>query len=355
MKFFKKLNLVLIFAGFATQAIHAEIIPAKNITLEYSFTISNIPQNSNKLKIWIPLPAEDFYQTVRATKGDISGATSFLRDPVYGNHIAYYEITSPTVGELSFKINYDITRFEQSPRFVRSLADKTDFGIYLKPSRLVAINPKIMDIAAEVAKGKTTTLKRARAIYDYVYENMNYDKSIPGYGLGDSLRACDVRAGNCTDFHSLFIALCRAQMIPARFKMGAMAPGGGNGKTVGYHCWAEFYDETEGWVPVDISEAKKDNAKFEYYFGHLTDNRVEFSIGRDVVLNEAENREPLNYFIYPYIEIDGRPYQDYQCSFVFHEVSEAEGKIGEGSHVSGNPFRIGKKGPLQGNPFRIHN
>jgi hypothetical protein len=55
-------------------------------------------------------------------------------------------------------------------------------------------------------------------------------------------------------------------------------------------------------VPVDASEAAKDPSRREYFFGAHDENRVEFSRGRDLVLNPPQAGEPLNYFVYPYAE-----------------------------------------------------
>jgi hypothetical protein len=46
----------------------------------------------------------------------------------------------------------------------------------------------------------------------------------------------------------------------------------------------------------------------EYYFGNLTENRVAFSVGRDLTLVPKQDGPPLNFFIYPYVEVDGQPY-----------------------------------------------
>ena len=83
------------------------------------------------------------------------------------------------------------------------------------------------------------------------------EKSGTGWGRGDAMFACDARTGNCTDFHSYFIALARAVGIPARFAIGATIPADKTEGTIeGYHCWAEFFADGR-WVPVDISEAWK--------------------------------------------------------------------------------------------------
>lgn len=44
---------------------------------------------------------------------------------------------------------------------------------------------------------------------------MSYDTSGRGWGRGDVVYACKVGKGNCTDFHSLFMALALAEGIPA--------------------------------------------------------------------------------------------------------------------------------------------
>ena len=45
----------------------------------------------------------------------------------------------------------------------------------------------------------------------------------------------------------------------------------------------------------------------EFYFGGLTADRVAFSVGRDLVLSPKQNGPPLNFFVYPYAEVNGKP------------------------------------------------
>ena len=139
---------------------------------------------------------------------------------------------------------------------------------------------------------------------------MRYDKSGTGWGRGDALFACDARRGNCTDFHALVIGMARSVGIPARFAIGLPLPAArGAGEIPGYHCWAELYVEGRGWVPVDTSEAAKDPARRDYFFGHHDENRLEFSRGRHLTLVPAQQGPPLNFFVYPYAEVDGKPHE----------------------------------------------
>ena len=59
---------------------------------------------------------------------------------------------------------------------------------------------------------------------------MRYDKSGTGWGHGDVLYACDAKKGNCTAFHSLFIAMAstkasrRASRLDFLYRLTRTAP-----------------------------------------------------------------------------------------------------------------------------------
>jgi len=207
------------------------------------------------------------------------------------------------------------------PRLQNASLNKKDNQLYLSADKLVPITGLPAELAAQVSTGKDSQLAKARAIYDYVFANMSYDKSGTGWGHGDVLYACNAKKGNCTDFHSLFIAMARSQGIPARFEIGFPLPANKkSGEIPGYHCWAEFFIPQNGWIPVDISEAWKHPEKKDYFFGAHDADRVQFSIGRDLKLNPAQQGDPLNYFVYPYVEMDGKEYLRVSTAFSFEEA-----------------------------------
>jgi len=178
--------------------------------------------------------------------------------------------------------------------------------LYQMPDKLIPLSGVIRELAEREGRGSETRAAKVRAFYEYVYRTMSYDKSGTGWGRGDAVWACENKRGNCTDFHSLFIGMLRSQGIPARFVIGFPIPDADEGAIPGYHCWAEFHDEKRGWLPVDASEAKK-KGMADAYFGAIPNDRIEFTAGRDVVLSPPQRGEPLNYFVYPYAEAQGRP------------------------------------------------
>ena len=96
------------------------------------------------------------------------------------------------------------------------------------------------------------------------------------------------------------------------------------GQISGYHCWAEFYIEGIGWIPVDASEAWKHPEKHDYFFGAHDDNRLMFTRGRDLRLSPDQKGAPLNYFIYPYAEQDGKA-AEVKSQFAFRDIRSTPG------------------------------
>jgi len=303
----------------------------KSRTFEFSYEVllNEVPEDSSEVKIWIPYLPERPYQIVENVSIDSQEESLVTYDHLYNNRILYYSLAPGKSKSFRAKINYKIKRYEiskdlQAKEGATEATGTEDMSKYLKASQKVTLSPKVRNLAKEVTSGKSTDLEKARAIYDYVFDNVSYNKDLPGWGKGDTERVCIIGSGNCTDFHSLFISLARASGIPAKFVIGFPLSEASEGPVVGYHCWAEFYDKDLGWIPVDISEAWKDKAKKEYYFGAINESRLEFTEGRDLILSPEQEGEPLNYFIYPYIEINGKPIKNFGVSFFYKEIPAKE-------------------------------
>ena len=270
---------------------------------EFEFVYrATLPQISDAARMWLPLAATDSFQTVEVKSIKVPGKQSTLQDREHGNKVLFLEL-GPEDSDKSLEIRYQVKRLEKSAY----AAPAPEQGKYLNPERLVPVNEDFRRIAAEVVKGKKGDLVRARALYDHVIDRLRYAKYGEGWGKGDAVYACNARTGNCTDFHSYFIALARAAGIPARFAIGAAIPSERNdGGVDGYHCWAEFFADGKWW-PVDISEGDKYSSLATYYFGHHPANRFELSRGRDLVVEPGPASGPINFLAYPVLEIDGKP------------------------------------------------
>jgi transglutaminase-like putative cysteine protease len=261
-----------------------------------------LPQITGTARMWLPLAASDPFQTVEIKSISAPGKQSILQERAHANKVLFLELSPEDSGK-KVEIRYQVRRLEKAAY----AAQTPDQAKYLNPERLVPTNEDFRRIAEQVVQGKKGDLVRARALYDHVIDRMRYIKYGSGWGKGDAVYACNARTGNCTDFHSYFIALARAVGIPARFAIGAAIPSERNeGGVDGYHCWAEFFAEGKWW-PVDISEGNKYTSLATYYFGHHPANRFEFSHGRDLVVEPGPASGPINFLAYPVLEIGGKP------------------------------------------------
>jgi transglutaminase-like putative cysteine protease len=311
--------------------------PSRTFRFTYNFTVKDIPSGAKRVRVWIPLPQTDQHQTVRVLAVKAPVKTRITQESEYGNRMIYAEIQypknqNPAAGKAEFTVEYKITRREysrgdyahlkhvdQKPALVSASMNRL-----LAPDNLIPTDGKIKELAVEVTGSQIGAVAEAKAAYDYLFTTMRYDKTGTGWGRGDAVWACDSKHGNCTDFHSPFIGMLRADGIPARFDIGFPLPENKDkGDIAGYHCWAEFYAPKTGWVPVDISEAWKAKEKQDYFFGSVDANRVQFSTGRDIALSPKQDGPALNYFVYPYVEVDGKPYDKLDKQFSFEEAKSS--------------------------------
>ena len=325
------LSAATVLAVTGLSSAPAPAVRSRGFAFTYQATVKDIPPGASNVDLWIPVPHNDPYQQI-ANLHIESPYQYQIETGSEGNQILHVGIKNPKETTFTVLIKVDATREEHrqsrlynGPRLARD-EDPKELVRWLKPDRLVPLDDQIRKWAREVvdAAHAHTDLEMAQAIYNHVVATVKYDKTGKGWGRGDIYFACEERRGNCTDFHAIFIGYARAMGIPARFAIGFPLPSDrGQGKIAGYHCWAEFYAKGIGWVPIDASEAAKNPDKREYFFGAHDENRIEFSKGRDVALVPHQHGEPLNYFIYPYAEVGGKPYSGTEFAVQYADAPPA--------------------------------
>ncbi len=265
----------------------------------FSYEI-DLPEIAGEARVWIPIPQSDRFQKVEIIEMETPENAELINLDDGENQVLFMDLDREESGK-RIKLKYAIERLEKS-----SYQDDSEPKDFLEPGIHQPVGDRFEEICQEVflEKMATTPLTKARALYDYIIDNVRYAKQ-GTYGTGDANYACDVKSGNCTEFHSFFISLSRSAGIPARFAVGAAIPSERNeGKVDGYHCWAEFYAEGKWW-PVDISEGNKYTPLATYYFGHHPANRIEFTRGNDLSPNPLPASGPINFLAYPFMEING--------------------------------------------------
>ncbi len=290
---------------------------SRTFHFKYSATLPEI-EGDKYLELWLPLPLESKDQQIQGLHVHSPVKYVVETEPKYGNRMLKVSGTGQELSGKAVQFHFQATR-----RVVGAPYEQGEVpAVFIGPNDLVPIDGIIAERAQASAGDAEDPFEIARALYDDVVANVAYDKSGEGWGRGDAIYACNVEKGNCTDFHSLFIAMCRAKNIPARFTIGfPLPPDQAEAMIPGYHCWAEFWIEGKGWVPVDASEARKHPEKKEMLFAGLDANRIEFTRGRDLTLPGRDDIEPLNYFVYPYLLVDGAPADGVTREFHFKDAT----------------------------------
>lgn len=310
--FFSSIIFALAGPKLRPYAAHRQ---TRRFTFIYQVKLIN-PHPGSDLRLWIPLAHSDAHQRVRIVS--VRGAVPLRRfyEPAYGNQVFYLHLAHARRPLYQFRIVYSVTRFEPRGLHGRKIPSAPvqnaplALGLrpFLLPNRLVPVTGLPARLAARAVHGLPTRLAKAHALYEYVLHHMTYSKTGTGWGHGNALFACTAHHGNCTDFHSLFMAMARSQGIPVRFKIGFPLPRHATrGPIPGYHCWVNFYLPGLGWLPADISQAWLQPRNRRYFFGNIDANRVRFTSGRDLVLRPRQAGRPLNFFVYPYLEVNRRP------------------------------------------------
>ena len=197
--------LGLISIATATTAHAAD--GARDFDVQWTVEVKDVPPQSREAKVWIAIPQELPAQRVQDLKVHTDYAWTLVEDPDYHNTVVEVTVPDPPTN-FSIDLSAKVHRLPVNGPVPAKLGE-ADEKLYLREEALVSLSPRMHAIADSLPD-------EHRARYDYVLDLMTYDKVAPGWGKGDSERACDVRKGNCTDFHSLFMSLSRAQNVLMR-------------------------------------------------------------------------------------------------------------------------------------------
>ncbi len=322
-------------------------LPERNF--EFNYKVSLPANTAQNIKIWIPIPTTSEVQSISNLSINTDLEYEIRKEQKHGNSYLYTSIEGGLAKLTDINIHFTVNRKQMG----NVEFEGVNLSNYLCSNRLVPVGGRFDSIIAANA----LTYNDMKAVYNFVLNEMHYGKpkanndsdkyytSLPDvikkgvtkdsvvslyeksntfggeytFGNGNSNYACDISVGNCTDFHSYFMSLSRSLHVPARFHIGFSIPNGNEGIIAGYHCWADFHKNNNTWTPVDISAADIEADKAEFYFGNLNENRVEFTKGRDLEL-ENYNNGLVNFFIYPLVEENGKISTKYIKEFSYKEI-----------------------------------
>lgn len=184
----------------------------------------------------------------------------------YGNKYAGVKIDGVKPGQA---FNITITKVLYNSGIHYSINEKnplsdytnlSNYTTYISPQRLIeSDNQQIISKAQALSGGERDSYRVIKKVYEFVNQSLTYDTSEKYAGKG-ALSALMTGRGVCEEYSKLFVALLRANNIPARSVYGFWLQDDHYSK-IGYdkwydvnelrHEWPEFYLAEYGWVVVE--------------------------------------------------------------------------------------------------------
>ncbi len=256
---------------------------------------------SSSLRIWMPAPRYWDGQSIRKIEyQEISPDPSDWFREENGTEVLYWE--NPTRKKQTYQIIFDVEmvfidnsdaeEIEPQPYVENSYI----FQKYTQPSDdIQSDSEQILALAKSIIKDEVNPYQQAKLLQSWIVKNIQY---VPGDR--DALSTFVNKGSDCVGRAQLYVALLRANRIPARNVSGIHSPGNqylksGNwypDKSMGYHVWTEFYLEGYGWIQVEPSQQGR--------FGTLMEHRIVTSKGNDLTIGNNFPEEKIYWFHLPY-------------------------------------------------------
>jgi hypothetical protein len=228
--------------------------------IEYRFNLHNDSnQLIEKAELWTYGPVK---ATARQKCQGLKASHPYevTTDPL-GNQVLHFAFQNlPPFATKLIHIQADVELSRAS-----RVTDAAELSEFLKrEDHLETDSPEILQLAKKL-KGRKA-LDTARNIFQWVSENLRFT----GYQAAErgALYALKNGQGDCTEYMSLFVALCRASGIPARGVGGYIIAGDTILKPGDYHNWAEFHGDGT-WHLADPQKRV-----FEEHEGHYLAMRI---------------------------------------------------------------------------------
>jgi Transglutaminase-like superfamily len=245
-------------------AIYNANQPALDYSLKFPlFSTQNLPPYQKLVTFQVKSPE---VQLIKATNGLTAQLTIHRLKP--GQNVLaefLYRFENST-------INYKL------PSIVGSDEVDVDSGDLKAEADVESSSSQVTSLAGKITAGAVTQLDKAKKLFDYVNLNLQYTQQ-----SGDSHSALQTLRrgwGTCEDYSLLYMALCRAVGIPARYVSGyRFSPSEIGHREVELdafaHAWVEINLPGTGWITVDptytytVNGVKKVNYDF---FGRILDD-----------------------------------------------------------------------------------
>ena len=230
----------------------------KNEQVEFIHQVRNFgPDSIKTLDVYMAVPQDLNNQQLAGAPEFSPAPVGFLTDK-WGQRVAHFRFTDLAASEftnvtMNAQVKLYQNRYFIFPDKVSTLKDiPADIKQrYLINDTKFDYDNEIIRSAVKAAVGdETNPYWIARRIYNYLIEHLEYER-VGGWNVAPAVLTRG--NGSCSEYTFVYIAMCRAAGLPARFVGSIVIRGDDASYDDVYHRWVEVYLPGYGWIPVDPS------------------------------------------------------------------------------------------------------
>ena len=234
----------------------------KRETLEMVHQVRNYgPGELVSLDVYLAIPQDLPTQKILGPLQFTPKPTGFVTDK-WGQRLAHFHFENIPAGRFvsaSWEARVELfkSRFFLFPEKVGTLADLPQEikGRYLDDgSKYWIKDPYVRETVKKVVGDEKNCYWIARKLFEHLTKKMHYELS-GGWNVAPTVLKRG--SGSCSEYSFVFISLCRAAGLPARY-VGSVVIRGDDASTDNglYHRWPEVFLPNFGWVPLDPSSGR---------------------------------------------------------------------------------------------------
>ncbi|MFH0883416.1 MAG: transglutaminase domain-containing protein, partial [bacterium] len=233
------------------------------------------PGEVPELDVYIAVPHDMPNQVLHGDPTFTPAPKEFLEDR-WGQRVAHFRLENPAPGvrnRITMEATADLYDARQFvfPHHVGKLKDipKEIRQLYLVDEDKYRINDPIIQNAVKAAIGdETNPYWMMRRIHKYIRDRLYYE--LAG-GWNVAPRVLERGNGSCSEYTFVFISMCRAAGIPARYVGSVVVRGDEASTDLYFHRWSQVYMPGFGWMMVDPQGGDQETpSKVGNSIGHLS-------------------------------------------------------------------------------------
>ena len=215
------------------------------------------PDTLKSLDVYLAVPTDLNNQKLVAKPAYNPEPTDFPVDK-WGQQVAHYHFTDLAAGEftnvamtnqvLLYRNRYYI--FPEKVGLLKDIPKEITSRYLVDDAKFDLSNPVIRNAVTAAVGNETNPYWIARRIFNYVMEHLEYELA-GGWNVAPAV--LERGNGSCSEYTFVYIAMCRAAGIPARYAGSVAVRGDDASYDDVFHRWVEVYLPGYEWIPVDPS------------------------------------------------------------------------------------------------------